>query len=352
MTHVHVLYAGGTIGMQASAQGLRPGTDLGKRLTAIGGSALAALGREEGVDWTVEAIEPPIDSAEAAPLTWALLEAKVRTAAQQADAVVVLHGTDTLAFSASALSFRLLGLGKPVVLTGSQRPLEAPGSDALDNVLLGLRAAAAGRLREVAVAFGGQVLRANRCIKRSAQDARAFESPNCPVLASVGGEGQPVWNDQALALLPRPDALEPPVDGHPREPSISVIRVHPGLDVDRWRAWSAAGRLDALVIQAYGSGNAPLTSTPLLAWFSTLHSTGTLLVATTQCAHGAVDLSTYASGSPLREVGMVGLADMTTECAITKLDWVLRRGMPVARSEAWMQRDFCGEITVADREAA
>jgi L-asparaginase len=351
MTHVHVLYAGGTIGMLASAQGLSPGGELGERLATVGGSALAAL-REEGIAWTVETVEPPIDSAEASPHTWALLEAKVRAAAERADAVVVLHGTDTLAFSASALSFRLLGLGKAVVLTGSQRPLEAPGSDALDNVLLALRAAAAGRLREVAVAFGGQVLRGNRCIKRSAQDARAFETPNCPALTRCGADGQLVWDAEALERIPPSTPVEAAPQEGKGDPSIGVLHLHPGVDVARWRAWSAAGRLDALVLQAYGSGNAPLASTPLLAWLSTLHASGTLLVATTQCAHGAVALGTYASGSPLRDVGVIGLADMTLECAVTKLDWVLRRGMPVARSEAWMQRDFCGEIMVANDEAA
>jgi L-asparaginase len=338
--------------MQASAQGLRPGTGLGERLAAVGARALAVL-HDEAVAWDLEAIEPPIDSAEASPFTWALLASRVRAAAAAADAVLVLHGTDTLAFSAAALSFHLLGLGKPVVLTGSQRPLEAPGSDALDNVLLALRAAAAGRLHEVAVVFGGQVLRGNRCSKRSAQDVRAFESPNCPALATLRSDGLMAWNSAALARLPVETAATEAMSGGPtasgKAPSIGVLRVHPGLDVARWRAWAATGPLDALVLQTYGSGNAPLTSTPLLAWLAELRAAGTLLVATTQCPHGSVELRTYASGAPLHEAGVVGLADMTLECAVAKLDWLLRQGLAPERSAAWMVRDLCGEVTAPAR---
>jgi L-asparaginase len=347
MPHIHVIYSGGTIGMTESPQGRQPAGDLLPRLQAAAGQRLDRLA-DQGITWELTPLAPLIDSAEASPTTWRALAHAVLRASVSADGVVLLHGTDTLAPSGAALSFALRGLGKPVVLTGAQNPLGDAQGHAADNVLLALQAAAEPPLRnEVVLAFGGQLLRANRCLKWSTRAAEAFISPNWPALGGAQADGDLRLNP--AALLP-PNAVAPTPTGLPmvpeRLPSIGLLRLHPGIDIARWQAWLAVRPLDGLVLHTYGSGNAPVTSTALVALVERCVAQGTVVVNVTQCPHGSVDLHAYASASPLSAVGVIGAADMTADCALAKLDWLFGCLPPEARAAQFVTA-LCGEATLA-----
>lgn len=346
MFRIAILYAGGTIGMRPSAQGLAPDSGFVHRLQTQAAEPLARLAEALGAEFRFEALTPLIDSAEAQPATWLALADAVRAQARQADAVVLLHGTDTLAYTGSALSFHLLGLGIPVVVSGAQRPFGVPDSDAWGNLALALRAARGAQAHEVLVAFATGVYRANRCTKVSAQALQAFDSPNAPALARVTGSGELAWADPdpdirqvVSAPLPAPTVA---ADATPR-PQLGVLLLHPGLDIGRWRAWLHHDPLDALVLRSYGSGNAPVTSTPLLALLTEAQAGGTLVVNLSACLHGTVD-STYATAGPLVQAGVLPGRDLTLECAVAKLDWLCRRHTDVALRREAFNQIVCGEM--------
>lgn len=343
MFRTAILYAGGTIGMCPSAEGLVPDNAFVERLQTQAAGPLARLAEELGAEFRFEALTPLIDSAEAQPATWLALAAAVQAQARHADAVVLLHGTDTLAYTSSALSFHLLGLGIPVVVSGSQRPFGVPGSDAWGNLALALRAARGAQAHEVLVAFATGVYRANRCTKVSAQAMQAFDSPNAAVLAHVACSGELAWADpgvRQVVLAPLQAATAP---SGVRSPQLGVLQLHPGLDISRWRAWLHHDPLDALVLRTYGSGNAPVASTPLLELLTEARASGTLVVNLSACLHGTVD-STYATAGPLVQAGVLPGRDLTLECAVAKLDWICRRHTDVALRHEAFNQITCGEM--------
>jgi L-asparaginase/Glu-tRNA(Gln) amidotransferase subunit D len=357
MKRIHLIYAGGTIGMRATPAGLAPAADLFERLHGDAGAPLARLERELGCRFGFERIEPLIDSAEVDPGTWRALARAVRARGGEADAFVLLHGTDTLAYSGAALSFRCAGLGRPLVLTGSMRPLGHAGSDALHNVALAVRAALQAPAPEVMIAFGRHVLRANRATKVSAEAFDAFRSPNHPPLARVLDDGTLAWSTAgagaaAVASTSFPDGIADETEKADAAdtapwPSIAVLHLHPGIDIARWRAVLEADPPSALVLRSYGSGNAPVASTPLVALLADLSALGTLVVNLSACGHGAVRAAAYAAGRPLDDAGVLPGGDLTLECAVAKLDWVCsRHAKPVDRRRAFAQVAH-GEATPA-----
>lgn len=343
MFRIVILYAGGTIGMSHSSQGLVPDSGFVDRLQTQAAEPLARLAEDLRAEFRFEALMPLIDSAEAQPATWLAQAAEVQAQARRADAVVLLHGTDTLAYTSSALSFHLLGLGIPVVVTGSQRPFGAPGSDAWGNLALALRAARGAQAHEVLVAFATGVYRANRCTKVSAQALQAFDSPNAAALAQVASSGELEWAAPGVRQVLFAPLQAPTAASAAGSPQLGVLQLHPGLDISRWRAWLRCAPLDALVLRSYGSGNAPVTSSPLLDWLTEARASGTLVVNLSSCLNGTVD-STYATAAPLVQAGVLSGRDLTLECAVTKLDWICRRHTDIAlRCEAFDQI-ICGEM--------
>lgn len=267
----------------------------------------------------------------------------MRVVAALADGIVLLHGTDTLSACGSALSFALHGLAKPVVLTGAQHPLGDPAGHAADNVLLALRAAAQPALQEVAIAFGGQVMRANRSLKWSSAAPDAFMSPNWPLLGEVATDG--ALRIHAAALL-APGGQVPAVTAVSTAlPSIGILRVHPGLEVERIEAWLAVRPLDGLVLHTYGSGNAPVTGTPLVRVLARCIDSGAVVVNVSQCPHGRVEPRGYASASPLADAGVIGAADMTADCAFAKLDWLCGHLADPAMRADQFATALCGEAS-------
>lgn len=318
MPRVLMLYTGGTIGMRPSPQGYIPCAGLAERLAAH--LALGDPYRLPAFD--VIEMQPLIDSAELMPEAWNRLVAALETHWQAYDAFVVLHGTDTMAYSAAALSFMLGTLNKPVIFTGSQIPLCEPRSDALNNVVSALQLAAHPATPcEVTLAFHDRLLRGNRARKVRAQGLDAFDSPNFPWLAKLGiGISFP----QPSALLSGLPNFAPIEVNHE---AVAVLPLHPGMSLRRAKALLEDKTLKGLVLYSYGVGNPLSFEGELLNALKTANERGVALLNVTQCAQGEVVQGAYASGAALNQAGVIASSDITLEAAIAKLTVLIGQGL-------------------------
>ena len=318
MPRVLMLYTGGTIGMQPSPQGYIPCAGLAERLAAH--LALSDPYRLPAFD--VIEMQPLIDSAELMPEAWNRLVAALETHWKAYDAFVVLHGTDTMAYSAAALSFMLGALNKPVIFTGSQIPLGEPRSDALNNVVSALQLAAHPATPcEVTLAFHDRLLRGNRARKVRAQGLDAFDSPNFPWLANLGiGISFP----QPSALLSGLPNFAPIEVNHE---AVAVLPLHPGMSLRRAKALLEDKTLKGLVLYSYGVGNPLSFEGELLNALKTANERGVALLNVTQCAQGEVVQGAYATGAALNQAGVIAGSDITLEAAIAKLTVLIGQGL-------------------------
>lgn len=318
MPRVLMLYTGGTIGMQPSPQGYIPCAGLAERLTTH--LALGDPYRLPAFD--VIEMQPLIDSAELMPEAWNRLVAVLEAHWQAYDAFIVLHGTDTMAYSAAALSFMLGALNKPVIFTGSQIPLGEPRSDALNSVVSALQLAAHPATPcEVSLAFHDRLLRGNRARKVRTQGLDAFESPNFPWLAELG----------IGISFPQPSAL---LSGLPNfapidvdDEAVAVLPLHPGMSLRRAKALLADKTLKGLVLYSYGVGNPLSFEGELLNAFKAANERGVALLNVTQCAQGEVVQGAYATGAALNQAGVIAGSDITLEAAIAKLTVLIGQGL-------------------------
>ncbi|PAU79064.1 asparaginase [Halomonas salipaludis] len=312
-----VVYSGGTLGMLPSAAGLAPGGDIGRRLDA----ALASLPPARRADLPpYELVETPqpIDSSTATPATWQALAGLI--AAQHSrqcyTGIVVLHGTDTLAWSAASLAYQLQGIDIPVVVSGAMLPLEAEGSDALDNIEAALRFAAEPGLKEVVVCFSGKLLRATRTRKWHTQAADAFTSPNYPLLGELVDHRPVLYPSRGLAEQQRgaPRFELPDYAGN----SVVRIALWPGIAAWQVAAWLEPSTVQGALLEVWGGGNAPDDS-ELLGVLARASGEGKLLAALSQCPHGGIEIGHYAAGRGLADAGVLSADAMTPEAAFTKL---------------------------------
>ena len=339
---IYVAYTGGTFGMTATASGFRPDRGLARALQA----RLPPSGQHGMPHWDLHEYTQLIDSAEAQPRDWHTIAADIAAHYDAYDGFVVIHGTDTMAYTASALSFALAGLRKPVIVTGAQIPLAMPRSDAPGNLAGALLIAALSPLPEVCLYFGGKLLRGNRATKVSAADFGAFDSPNHPPL---GRAGIHVEIDGARVLpMPAREAFEVVA---PSAGEVALLRLHPGLTVallGRLLAPTVAG----LVLQSYGAGNGPVGLPGFVDTLAAASARGVVIVNVSQCARGSVDPTLYATGSALAAAGVFGGHDMTLEAALTKLHHLLSLGLAAEEVRRRMQLPICGEFTSPQAEAA
>lgn len=318
MPRVLMLYTGGTIGMQPSPQGYIPCAGLAERLAAH--LALGDPYRLPAFD--VIEMQPLMDSAELMPVAWNRLVALLESHWPHYDAFVVLHGTDTMAYSAAALSFMLGALNKPVIFTGSQIPLGEPRSDALNNVVSALQLAAHPATPcEVSLAFHDRLLRGNRARKVRTQGLDAFESPNFPWLAELGIGVSFPQPSALLSGLPNFAPIE--VD----DEAVAVLPLHPGMSLRRARALLADESLKGLVLYSYGVGNPLSFDGELLDALKAANERGVALLNVTQCAQGEVVQGAYATGVALNQAGVIAGSDITLEAALAKLTVLLGRGL-------------------------
>ena len=335
---VSIIYTGGTLGMRPSESGYAPARDLGRLLH----ERLPELRAETMPDYELLEYDEPLESANATPRHWYELAQKISSTGDDFDGFVVIHGTDTLAYTASALSFLLGDFGKPVVVTGSQIPLCEVRNDAQGNLIGALQAISTGRMTEVGVCFGRHIYRGNRTTKVNATELDAFASPNFPPLAEIGTDFY--FNE---CVLPRPGngvfGARPPAY---RECNIAALRVFPGMPaslIDAIAGTGAAG----IVLSCYGVGTAPTADKPFLEALKRACAAGVLVIAVSQCAEGSVSLRRYASGSLLADLGVMSGYDMTVEAAFTKMHALFALGLERAEIARHMQSNLRGELTVS-----
>ena len=320
-----ILYTGGTIGMHASAAGLVPASGFDVRLQA----ELDQLPDAPALPWRFRELSPPIDSANMSQAHWLLMREAIVEAVEQdgCEAVLVLHGTDTLAYTAAALSFLLLGLPIPVVLTGSKLPAGTPDSDAWDNLFGAMRCLAKGVPSGVHLFFHDHLLQGTRVTKRNSEQFDAFAEAL-----------RPVANSQALSL-PVPDFRIPR-----REVNLACLPLYPGLRTEHVQALIDTG-LQALLLECYGSGTGPADNAALLGSLRQAHARGVVIAAISQCPEGRVDFGTYAAGNRLAACGVISGGGMTREAALAKLFALLGAGLAQRQVEALFAMDLCGELT-------
>ena len=332
---VCIIYTGGTIGMTPTERGYAPlPGGLQRALESSGiapGPGLPA--------WDLIELDPLLDSSDMTVREWDLIARAIRRHYDCYDGFVVLHGTDTMAYTASALSFMLEGLQKPVVLTGSQIPLCRVRSDGRDNLITSLLIAAQGRACEVCLYFGGALLRGNRATKQSADGLQAFVSPNWPPLARAGVD---IRYDEAA--LRRPASHGPLRLANLHEVPIGVLKVFPGIQFELFRS-ILTERLHGIVLETFGAGNIPGAGSALLPILEKASQNGTILAVCSQCPQGSVRLGAYAASSALREAGAVSGFDMTTEAAVAKLYYLFSKGCSRADVKRLMEQNLRGELT-------
>ena len=323
-----ILYTGGTIGMHASAAGLVPASGFEARLRAEAAQRPAA----SSLEWRFHEIAPPIDSANMSQAHWLAMRDLIveATEAGVCNGVLILHGTDTLAYSAAALSFLLLGLPVPIVLTGSMLPAGAPHSDAWDNLFGALLHLTQGTAPGVHLFFHGHLLQGTRVTKRSSEQFDAFAEALRPV-----AHPEPRLNLPTLDFRVRR-----------REVNLACLPLYPGLRAEHVQALIDSG-LQALLLECYGSGTGPTDNAALMSVLSQAHARGVVLAAISQCPEGQVHFGTYAAGSRLAECGVISGGGMTREAALAKLFALLGAGLEPLVVETLFQHDLCGELTGA-----
>ena len=291
--------------------------------------------------------EPPIDSSDMTPAVWVQIAQLISQRYDDCDGFVILHGTDTMAYTASALSFMLENLTKPVILTGSQLPISRLRTDGKENLITSIEIAAesrpdgSARVPEVGIYFDGHLLRGNRTTKQSADEFNAFESFNCRHLADAGVEI--VYHDHHIL---QPDRTRPMVPHLQLDDSVIILSLMPGLREDIVRHVLTSPTLRAVVMRSYGSGNAP--SHPwLLQALADATSQGKVVVNISQCVQGQVAMGRYDTGLHLQQAGVISGRDSTVESAVTKLMYLLARYADPAEVRRQMQLSLRGEMTTA-----
>ncbi|QHM71194.1 asparaginase [Mixta intestinalis] len=335
---IYVAYTGGTIGMQRSEQGYIPVSGHLQQQLA----AMPEFHRAEMPDFTIHEYQPLIDSSDMTPQDWQVIAEDIQRNYALYDGFVILHGTDTMAFTASALSFMLENLAKPVIVTGSQIPLAELRSDGQQNLLNALFVAANYPIKEVTLFFNNTLYRGNRTTKAHADGFNAFASPNLPPLLEAGIHirrlNTPAAPRGVGELLVHPITPQP----------IGVVTIYPGISADVVRNFLRQP-VKALILRSYGVGNAPQNA-EFLAELEAASARGIVVVNLTQCMSGKVNMGGYATGNALAHAGVISGFDMTVEATLTKLHYLLSQPLNSEEVRHLMQVNLRGELTPDEQQ--
>lgn len=337
MTKILIIYTGGTIGMVNDP---KTGVLIPFNFEQIQQNVpeLARL----NYDLSVHSFDPIIDSSNMDPLIWEELASLIRDKYEEFDGFVILHGSDTMSFTASALSFMLENLSKPVILTGSQLPIGEIRTDAKENLITALEIAATKKqgkamVPEVCVYFDYQLFRGNRSIKYNSEKFEAFRSPNYPILAEAGVH---------LSFYKNYIAKQPtePLKVHTKfNANIGVLKLYPGISPQAVHAITKSG-VDAIVLETFGSGNTN-TADWFIASLQEAINNGKLIIDITQCKRGSVELGKYETSKKLQQMGVVCGYDATFEATVTKLMYLMGQDYTQAEIAALMEQSLRGELS-------
>ena len=337
-----LIYTGGTIGMIND-----PETGALRAFDFEHISAQVPALKRFGYKLNSISFEKPIDSSDISPKVWIKLAEIIQKNHEKYDGFVILHGTDTMSYSASALSFMLENLHKPVIFTGSQLPIETIRTDGKENIITSIEIAAAKKngkplVPEVCIYFENHLYRGNRTRKYNAEYFDAFESPNYPPLATVGIHIK--YNYEAIHY-PKQDKLIK--INKKLDTNIGILKIFPGITEEFVKTVLNVKGLKAIVLETFGSGNAPTQKWFISALEEALKK-GLIILNVTQCNAGSVELGRYETSAQLSKIGVVGGGDMTTEAAITKLMFLLGQDLSTDEVKSYLQRSIAGEITLAN----
>lgn len=328
-----ILYTGGTIGMKSSRQGYVPAANfLSQQLAKF-----PEFNNPDMPNYQIEEYQPLLDSANMNHQNWQQMTDDIVKNYDDFDGFVILHGTDTMAYSASALSFLLENLGKPVIFTGSQVPLIETHTDARENLLCSLIIASHYDIPEVCVFFNNKLFRGNRTRKLCSSSFNAFASPNFPLLGKVGVNINII--EQNLLPKPKNKCSAAKID------AINLIRLplFPSLSLNLLENILNTPDLDACIFETFGTGNAPSQDPRFAKILHKATSNGVLLVNCSQCPSGKVSMSDYKTGKVLLDAGVISAADMTPEAIIAKLFYLFSQ-QPKTKIKALFQQNLRGEI--------
>jgi len=292
-------------------------------------------------DYTIHEYRPLLDSSNIMPDDWLKIAHDIAANHEDYDGFVVLHGTDTMAYTSSALAFMLEGLKKPVILTGAQLPLGEVRSDGCENLITSMIIAASFPIPEVCLYFGNKMFRGCRSVKVHADGFDAFASPNFPPLGEVGVDIEINWSLVRPMPFPETRIKVQRID----PPSVGALRLFPGISAQVVQNILQPPLL-GLVLEAYGVGNGPDRDADFIAALKSATERGVVIVDCTQCLYGTVDLSDYATGAALAKAGVISGFDMTSEAALTKLFYLFSAGHSSQEVKVEMQKDLRGEMTL------
>lgn len=339
-TSILLIYTGGTIGMKIDpqTQALAP-FDFSHIMEEV-----PEL-KKFGYKLDSYSFDPVIDSSDADIPFWQELVRIIEINYNKYDGFVVLHGTDTMSYTASALSFMLENLGKPVIFTGSQLPIGMLRTDGKENLISSIEIAAAkddeerALVPEVCIYFESQLYRGNRTTKYNAENFRAFRSANYPVLADVG-----------IHIRFNPDLIRYPKWGkdfkvhYDMDPNVAIVKIVPGMSVNNISILNKVEGLRAVILETFGSGNAP-TNSKFIDAVKQLVDNGIIVVNVSQCHAGRVDMDAYATGIALKKIGVVSGEDSTIEAALAKLYFLLGKYPDNNDVRVNMSKNIRGEIS-------
>ena len=337
---VLLIYTGGTIGMKMNPEiGSLSPFNFDQIIEEV-----PEL-RKFNVKIDTMAFDPIIDSSNLQPEVWSKLAAVIKENYEKYDGFVVLHGTDTMAYSASALSFMTSNLTKPIIFTGSQLPIGELRTDGKENLISAIEIAVSKNdegksyVPEVCVYFQNQLFRGNRTTKYNAEHFRAFRSPNYPPLAEAGIN---IHYNTPYILATTGEDTQFDVQTE-MSPDVVVVKIFPGISARTFRAMLSIEGVKGIVLETYGSGNAP-TDEWFVSAVKDAIARGVIIVNVTQCSAGSVEMARYETGVGLLDAGVVSGYDLTCEAAVTKLMYLIGQKLPIDEVKRQMNVSIRGEF--------
>ena len=331
MKKILIINTGGTLSAVVKQQGMAPGLSTNEML-----EELHMVSKNTELSMTDLCA---LDSANIFPDDWAAIAAKVAECKNDHDGIVIIHGTDTMAYTSSMLSFMLRNINIPVVITGSQLSISNPVADATENLRCAIYMAASG-YGGVFLAFNRKVMLGCRASKVNTISFDAFESINYPYIAEISSMGMQI-NDGMIPKKRGVFSLNARYSDR-----IAAVKLFPGIDVSVFLSLKDKG-YRAVYVEAYGLGGMPFIKKDITAALGDLVSSGVFVLVGTQCMYGGSDLTVYETGRKALERGVAQAHDMTSEAAVTKLMWVLGQTGDLKEIEEYFSIDLCGEVSIS-----